>query len=101
MAKFAYSAVTTDGQTVKGVQDAITVTQARMALVQRNLDPLEVNEKRGILSFELTKKKLKRKELMHFSRQLAVFIRAGIPLVDGLETISEDTGSKVLKVVLT
>src|SRR5256885_11336571 len=31
---------------------------------------------KSVLQFELTKGKIKRKELMHFSRQLAVFARA-------------------------
>ena len=35
-------------------------------------------KKKSILQFELTAKKIPRKELMHFSRQLAVFIKAGI-----------------------
>lgn len=100
MAKYAYTATTIEGEQVKGVEEAVTITQARMALVQRDLDNLEVNEKRSFLSFELTKKKVKRKELMHFSRQLAVFIRAGIPIIDGLETIAEDTGSKPMQQAL-
>lgn len=95
MAKFAYSATTIDGETVKGVEEALTLTQARMAIVRRNLDPIEVSEKKSPLSFELTKKKVKRKELMHFSRQLAVFIKAGIPLIEGLEVIADDSGNKV------
>ena len=32
--------------------------------------------------FEITKKKLPQGELMHFSRQLSAFVRAGIPLID-------------------
>ena len=100
MAKYAYSATTLEGQKVSGVEEALTEAQARMQLVERSLDPVEVREKRSILDFEFTTKKVKRKDLMHFSRQLAVFIRAGIPIIDGLETIAEDTGSKVLKKVL-
>jgi type IV pilus assembly protein PilC len=100
VAKFAYSATTIDGEKVKGVEEAVTLTQARMRLVQRDLDNLEIKEKRSLGEFELTKKKVKRKDLMHFSRQLAVFIRAGIPIIDGLETIAEDTGSKPMQTAL-
>jgi type IV pilus assembly protein PilC len=37
-----------------------------------------------MLDFELTKEKVKKKELMHFTRQLAVFVKAGIPITDAL-----------------
>jgi len=50
--------------------------------------------KKGILQFELTAKKVPRKDLMHFSRQLAVFIKAGIPILEALEVIREEMGNK-------
>lgn len=100
MAKFSYEAVTAEGATVTGIEQAETRAQARVALSRKSLDVMSLEEKRSILAFELTKKKVPRKELMHFSRQLAVFIRAGIPVIDGLETIAEDTGNKVFKTVL-
>ena len=58
---------------------------------------VEAKPKKSILQFELTKKKVKRKELMHFSRQLAVFIKAGIPIIDALEAIQEEMGDKFFK----
>lgn len=57
-------------------------------------------DKKSIWQMELTKKKVARKDLMHFSRQLAVFIKAGIPILDALEVIQEEMGSKPLKEVL-
>lgn len=53
-----------------------------------------------VMQFEVTPKKVKRKELMHFSRQLAVFVRAGIPITDALTAICEETGNKFLRNVL-
>jgi type IV pilus assembly protein PilC len=100
MAKFKYSATNATGQTISGIEDAVTVGQARATLAQRDLDVLEIAEKKSVLRLELTKSKVKRKDLMHFSRQLSVFIRAGIPIIDGLETIAEDTGSKPLQKAL-
>ena len=100
MAKFKYSGVAADGSTVSGMQEAATAMQARVALSRQDIDIASLEEKRGILEFELTASKVKRKELMHFSRQLAVFIRAGIPIIEGLETIAEDQGSKTFQRVL-
>ena len=57
--------------------------------------------KKSIWQFELTKKKVPRKELMHFSRQLAVFMKAGIPILDALATIEEEVSNTAFKEVLT
>src|SRR5206468_8377964 len=38
--------------------------------------------------------------VMHFSRQLGAFVRAGIPLPEAIDTLGEETGDKVLKKVL-
>lgn len=97
---FRFTAVDGDGKTVKGVEKATTSGAAHMALMQRGLQPTEVNEKRNILKFEITKKLVPRKEVMNFSRQLAVFMRAGIPIMESLEVILEETNGKMLRVVL-
>ena len=46
-------------------------------------------------------KKIKPKELMHFSRQLAAFLRAGIPILDALTMLSMDCENATLAAVLT
>src|SRR5436190_3782975 len=53
-----------------------------------------------IVQFELTPKRVKRKDLLHFSRQLAVFIKAGIPIIDALETIASEVKHKYFRQVL-
>ena len=57
-------------------------------------------KKTSILQFEITKKKVPGKDLMHFSRQLAVFIKAGIPIIDALETIRSEVDHKYFRKVL-
>src|SRR4029077_1662848 len=49
---------------------------------------------------EITKEKLPQGELMHFSRQLSAFVRAGIPLIEALEVIEEEADDKTLRMVL-
>jgi type IV pilus assembly protein PilC len=100
VAKYRYTAIALDGATVTGVEEADTVGQLRAILRNRDLEPVEAREKRNILRFELTRKKVPRKEVMHFSRQLAVFVRAGIPIIDGLEVIAEDSPNKLFRKVL-
>jgi type IV pilus assembly protein PilC len=100
MAKYKFRAITPDGATVTGIEDALTPGMARRALINRDLAPLDVVEKKSILQFEITREKVPRKELMYFSRQMAVFMKAGIPVLEALEIMSEETGHKVLQRVM-
>lgn len=78
----------------------MSVTQQLEVAVPGQPSGEEPKAKKSFLQMELTKKKVARKDLMHFSRQLAVFIKAGIPILDALEVIQEEMSSKVLKEVL-
>ncbi len=97
MPKFTYAAIDTAGATVKGVQKADTIGDARAALLLRNLYPVKLDEHRGALQIELTQTKVKKKELMHFTRQLSVFVRAGISLTEALEIIGDETTDLALR----
>jgi len=100
MAKFTFTAIAPDGATVAGIEEAVTASMARRALVERNLAPVQVVEKKSILQFELTKEKVPRRELMHFSRQMAAFMKAGIPVLEALEVLSQEVGSKQFQRIL-
>jgi type IV pilus assembly protein PilC len=100
MAKFKFRAITPEGATVSGIENAVTATMARRALVDRNLAPIDVIEKKSVLQFEITREKVPRRELMHFSRQLAVFMKAGIPVLEALEVLSDEVGNKVFQRIL-
>jgi type IV pilus assembly protein PilC len=97
MPKFAYAAIDAQGAPVEGVTKASTLGAARSILVEQNLFPTKIEERRGMLDFELTQEKVKKKELMHFTRQLAVFVKAGIPLTDALVTIGDETEDVALR----
>ena len=99
--KFRYKALDETGKMVSGVELAGSSGAAHVALLTRGFQPLEVKEQRNILKFEITKKKVPRKDVMNFSRQLAVFMKAGIPIMEALEVIVEETQGKLLKVILS
>ena len=94
MPKFNYVAVGPDGTEVKGIEEAPTFAALNGLLHGRDLAIKEAQEKKSIMRFELTKKKVPRKDLMHFSRQMAVFLRAGIPVIDALNIIREELPKK-------
>ena len=98
--KFRYSALDGSGQAVSGVEVASSSGAAHLALVQRGFQPLEVTAKRKLGSIEVTKKKVPRKEIMHFSRQMGVFMKAGIPIMEALEVIQLETTEKLMKNVI-
>lgn len=97
MPKFAYAAIDATGSAIEGVTKADTIGDARAYLMGQNLFPTKLAEHKGALSFELTKEKVKKKNLMHFTRQLAVFVKAGIPLMDALQTIGDETEDIALR----
>lgn len=100
MPKFKYVATNAEGGRVTGVEEALTINLARRALLARDLAPVEVKEKKSYLKIELTKKKVGRRELMYFARQMAVFMKAGIPVLEALEVMNEEMGDKVFERVL-
>jgi len=97
MPKFAYAAIDPSGAPVEGITKADTIGDARKALMGQNLFPTKLTEHKGALQFELTQEKVKKKELMHFTRQLAVFVKAGIPITEALETIGDETEDVALR----
>ena len=101
MPKFAYAAIDQTGNPVEGVTKADTVGAARSILVSQDLFPTKIEERRGMLDFEITKEKVKKKELMNFTRQLAVFVKAGIPITDALVTIGDETDDVALRRALS
>ena len=54
-----------------------------------------------MLDFELSKEKVKKKNLMNFTRQLAVFVKAGIPITEALTTIADEASDVALRRALT
>jgi len=51
-------------------------------------------------NIELTPARVKRVDLMHLSRQLAAFLRAGIPILQAVQNIAEETDKKGVRRVL-
>lgn len=101
MPRFKYAAVDSTGATVEGIAKGETIGAVRLVLRDKDLVPIRIEEHRGRLDLEITTEKLKKKELMHFSRQLAVFVKSGIPIIDALDTIGEEAQDRVLRKVIT
>lgn len=100
MSRYRYDATSEQGTKVRGTLEASSAKVAMASLVDQGFDVASLREKKSVLQFEITRKKLDQADLLHFCRQLAAFMRAGIPLVEALDVISEETDEKALLQVL-
>ncbi|MGB9111463.1 MAG: type II secretion system F family protein [Acidimicrobiales bacterium] len=98
--KYKYTAIDKLGNTVSGMLSASTAGVARLEISSLGLQPVAIEQRKTLLDFELTRKKVKAQLVMAFSRQLGVFIRSGIPIIDALEIIENDTTDKLFKKTL-
>jgi type IV pilus assembly protein PilC len=100
MPKFKYAAVTSDGQSVTGLLVADHPNDVRVKLAEKGVFTQSIKERPGLMKMELTPKRVPRVEIMNFSRQLAAFVRAGIPIIDAIETLRTDLKNERLRKVL-
>jgi type IV pilus assembly protein PilC len=88
--KYAYVAMRVDGQFAKGVQKADSREAAELALYEHELRNIRITEKKSFLKSEISAPRVKREEVMHLSRQLGAFIKAGVPLIDAVHSLGAD-----------
>jgi type IV pilus assembly protein PilC len=98
--QFTYVAVAPDGKKTKGAIDAMSEEALRNELLARNFEVKSVKAKKNFNQIELTPQRVPTTEIMHFSRQVAAFVRSGIPIIDALEVIEEGTENKRFKAIL-
>ncbi|OQB44353.1 MAG: Type II secretion system protein F [Parcubacteria group bacterium ADurb.Bin159] len=102
--QFVFKAKDERGTTIKGVIEALNEGQALEILRKRNLVILDLKEaiggEKGKIKISFTKEKVSSKDMVIFSRQLAVIISAGLPLVQALETLVGQTGNKYLDKII-
>jgi type IV pilus assembly protein PilC len=101
LVRFSYKALDDTGKQVSGTEMATSTGAAHVALLARGLQPTAVESKQSLMKFEITKKKVPRQDVMNFTRQLAVFMKAGVPIMEALEVIVEETQNKMLKLILS
>jgi type IV pilus assembly protein PilC len=97
MPKYAYSARSATGVLTKGVEQAASREAAELRLYERELRDIDVVEKKSFLSAEVMAPRVKRVELMHLTRQLGAFIQAGLPLIEAVHSIGEESGNSSVR----
>jgi type IV pilus assembly protein PilC len=94
---FAYTArETASGREIRNSVEALTEQSAIAALLGRNLLVVEIREK--VAKKGQTKGgKVSLADLVMFTRQLATMIDAGIPIVQVLQALGEQTTNKIMR----
>jgi type IV pilus assembly protein PilC len=100
MPKFKYAAVNANGDPVSGLMEADHAADVRVQLAETGVYVREIKQRAGLLKMELLPKRVPRVEIMNFSRQLAAFVRAGIPIIDAIDTLRADMRHERLRNVL-
>ncbi len=100
---FAYKVRDRSGNMISGTLVADNEMLVLQRLREQGYTPLEVGkEKKGLkLEINITKKKVKLKEIAVFSRQFATMINSGLPILRALAILAEQSSNKTLAEALT
>jgi type IV pilus assembly protein PilC len=121
MPQFLYVAMDSNGKERKGKIDSPTEEQAAVALKKQNLYPTSIKPAKGAkvaapkknaskgqkkksggsgLNMTFGTPVIKRKQLTLFTRQLAILLDAGLPLIRSLKTLERQSKDPIVKMVL-
>lgn len=100
MAQFKYVAQGPQGNTFSGEVSAASREAAVAAIRQQGNKPLNVTEAKAAKRSISFGKKVKTRDLVIFTRQLATMINAGVPIVKSLATLQIQSDNKYFKEVI-
>lgn len=104
MSVFSYKAINENNQNISGFIDAPSIDIAEGALLERGFKIIDIQqdskEDFSIGTFLPFLNKIKKKDLVIFSRQLSVMISATVPIIQSLRAIAKQTKNKPLKQVI-
>jgi type IV pilus assembly protein PilC len=98
---YAYKVRDRGGNLISGTLVADNEALVLQRLREQGLTPLEVGKQGRGLNIELTKKKVKLKELAVFSRQFATMVNSGLPILRALSILAGQTSNTELARILT
>lgn len=106
MAQFQYAARNTQGLVVTGVVEAGGEAMAARQLREQGLTPTQLRETGGVSTAKRAARtrgkggRIRLDDLVVFSRQFATMIRAGLPLIEVLNILAEQSEKASMKAVL-
>src|SRR3989442_204807 len=104
MPQFKYTARNTAGKTIEGVIEAPVQRMAADKLRTQRFTVVSLNEMKAgesaLSRWNPLKGGVKSKDLVIFSRQLATLVSAGVPIVQGLNILTEQIQSPVFRQII-
>lgn len=104
MPEFIYKARDTAGTLVEGIVEASSPGEASTVLSDRNLSVVTLIPRQKKKVYEMSLGSLvggiKHRDIVVFSRQLAVLVAANVAIVQSLRTVQKQTGNPKLKVIV-
>ncbi len=103
MALYSYQALSRDGKKVTGQVDAASAQSARELVVLKGLYPIKIATSTGTgWSFSnLFSRSLDIKEKIFFTKQLALLLKSGIPLLQALELLVDQSEGYLRTIVIS
>lgn len=92
---------TASGEKVKAVVEAANEKAASEQIISQGLTPITIKPAGNNKKYGKFLNRIKSKDKILFARQLSTLINAGLPLLQSLRTVSHQTQSKPLKIIIT
>jgi type II secretory pathway component PulF len=103
MNHYLYKAIDADGEVIKGMTEGLDVSTVRNNLSTRGLYVLYIKESSKLVKIieeKLSSWKIKRKDIVEFSSNLAIMLHAGVPLLAALEDIIATMTNESMKATI-
>lgn len=105
MALYSYEAFTKEGKKVKGTIDASSIAAVREQLARQTLYPIsiELSTEESRMGFfqRIFQRGVSLKDKILFTKQLAVLLKAGVPLLQSLELLIEQFKGRLHSILIT
>ncbi len=100
MPQFDYKGKTLGGAEVSGVLTAKNKQELERVLRRRKILVTQVNKKPSQINISFGKKKIKKIDISRFTRQFATMISAGLPMVQCLEILAQQSENPEMRRVI-
>ena len=99
ISSFSYIATNSSAGVVRGELRAAGQDSALIQLERMGLEPISVTKKKeSILDAQVNLfEKVPPADIYNFTRQLSVMLKAGVPLIDALDSVHSDKTNNLLK----
>lgn len=102
MALYSYQALTKDGKKVSGVMDASSVNNVKEQLTRQGFFPINITATQSEKKFSLSSLfswGVSQKTLILFTRQLAILLKSGVPLLQAFDLLIEQFEGRFKNIV--